>query len=42
LTADCVNPSTANRLDGSFEIDVTIPVGICPFAIAFTTIEVED
>ena len=42
LTADCVNPSTANRLDGSFEIDVAIPVGICPFAIAFTTIEVEN
>ena len=41
LTADCVNPSTANRLDGSFEIDITIPVGICPVATAFTTIEVE-
>ena len=42
LTPDCVNPSTANRLDGSFEIDVTIPVGICPIAIAFTTIEEQN
>lgn len=39
LTPDCQNPSTANRHDGAFEIDVTIPVGICPLAIAFTTIE---
>ena len=39
LTPDCQNPSTANRHDGAFEVDVTIPVGICPFAIAFTTIE---
>ena len=42
LTPDCANPSTVNRLDGSFEIDVTIPVGICPIAIAFTTIEEES
>jgi len=42
LTADCVNPTTANRLDDTFAIDVTIPVGICPFAIAFTTIEEEN
>jgi len=39
LTLDCQNPSTANRHDASYEIDVTIPVGICPFAIAFTAIE---
>ncbi len=42
LTADCVNPTTANRLDGTFAIDVTIPVGTCPIAIAFTTIEEEN
>jgi hypothetical protein len=42
LTADCVNPTTAHRLDGAYEIDATIPVGICPVAIAFTTIEVEN
>ena len=39
LTLDCQNPSTANRHDGAFDVDVTIPVGICPFAIAFTDIE---
>ncbi len=39
LTPDCQGPSTANRHDRMFEVDVTIPVGICPFAIAFTTIE---
>ena len=42
LTPDCQNPSTAIRHDAVFEIDATIPVGICPFAIAFTTIEVEN
>ena len=39
LTPDCQNPSTANRHDGAYDVDVTIPVGICPFAIAFTGIE---
>ena len=39
LTPDCQNPSTANRHDGTFGVDVTIPVGICPFAIAFTSVE---
>ena len=39
LTPDCENPSTANRHDGAFDVDVIIPVGICPFAIAFTAIE---
>ena len=43
LTAGfCQDPGTANRHDGVFEVDVTIPVGICPFAIAFTTLEVEN
>jgi len=41
LTPDCQNPSTANRHDSVFEVDLTIPVGICPFAIAFTSLEVE-
>ncbi len=40
LTPDCQNPSTANRHDAAYEVDVTIPVGICPFAIAFTSVEV--
>ena len=42
LTPDCQNPSTVNRHDGSFAVDLTIPVGICPFAIAFTVVEVES
>ena len=42
LTPDCVNPSTANRHDSAFDVDITIPVGICPFAIAFTAIEEEN
>jgi hypothetical protein len=42
LSPDCQNPSTANRHDAVFEVDVTIPVGICPFAIAFTAVEVES
>jgi len=42
LTPDCQNPSTANRHDSVFEVDLTIPVGICPIAIAFTSLETED
>ena len=42
LTPDCQNPSTANRHDGTYEVDLTIPVGICPFAIAFTSVEVDN
>ena len=38
----CDGPGTADRHDGMFEVDVTISVGICPFAIAFTTIEEEN
>ena len=38
----CDGPGAANRHDGMFEVDVTISVGICPFAIAFTTIEEEN
>ena len=41
LTLDCQNPSTANRHDSVFEVDLTIPVGICPFAIAFTSLEAD-
>ena len=35
----CEDPATANRHDGVFNVDVTISVGICPLAIAFTAIE---
>ncbi len=38
----CQDPGTANRHDGAYDAQITIPVGICPFAIAFTTIEEED
>ena len=41
LTPECQNPSTANRHDGVFEVEVTIPVGVCPFAIAFTSLEAD-
>ena len=38
----CLDPATANRHDGAFEVDLTIPVGICPLAIAFAMVEVES
>ena len=41
-TGFCADPGTVNRHDSAFDVDVTIPVGICPFAIAFTTIEEEN
>ena len=40
LTPDCQNPAAAHRLTADYSTDVSIPVGICPFAISFT--EVED
>ncbi|MFQ5538249.1 MAG: hypothetical protein ACE5GJ_12455 [Gemmatimonadota bacterium] len=39
LAPDCENPSVVNRLDGAFNVETTIPVGICPFAIAFAEVE---
>ena len=38
----CDSPGTANRHDGAYEVEITISVGICPVAIAFTTIEEEN
>ena len=38
----CDSPGTANRHDAAYDVEITIPVGICPFAIAFTTIEEEN
>jgi len=35
LTPDCEDPSTANRLDATYAVELTIAVGICPFAISF-------
>lgn len=39
LTPDCQNPAVVHRLNASLESEVTIPVGICPFAISFTEVE---
>lgn len=39
LTPDCQNPSAAHRLTADYSIEISIPVGICPFAISFTDIE---
>ena len=41
-TGFCDSPGTANRHDGAYDVEITIPVGICPVAIAFTTIEEEN
>ena len=38
----CDSPGTANRHDTAYDVEIIIPVGICPFAIAFTTIEEEN
>jgi len=38
----CDSPGTANRHDEGFNVEITIPVGLCPVAIAFTTIEEEN
>ncbi len=38
----CDGPGTANRHDEGYDVEITIPVGICPVAIAFTTIEEEN
>lgn len=38
LRPDCVGPSAALRLASTFEVEATIPVGICPIAVAFTEI----
>ncbi len=39
LTPDCVNPAEAHRLAANFTVDLSIPVGICPFSISFTEVE---
>jgi len=35
LRPDCSEPSVANRLGGAFEVDLQVPVGICPIALVF-------
>lgn len=39
LTPDCQDPASAQRLDADFNVDVSIPVGICPIAISFARVE---
>ncbi|MEX2465307.1 MAG: hypothetical protein WD995_00260 [Gemmatimonadota bacterium] len=39
LTPDCQDPAFVHRLNTSYESETSIPVGICPFAIAFTEVE---
>lgn len=41
LRPDCVGPSAVLRLASTFEVEATIPVGICPIAVAFTEIPEE-
>ncbi|MDZ7778475.1 MAG: hypothetical protein U5R14_00875 [Gemmatimonadota bacterium] len=41
LEADCENPARVHRLDADYTSETTVPVGICPFAIAFTEVEEE-
>lgn len=38
LVPDCTAPSRALRLDTEHAVGLEIPTGICPFAIAFTTV----
>ena len=39
LTPDCQQPARVNRLSTSYDVEVAITVGVCPFAIAFTEVE---
>ena len=36
LRPDCSAPSVAHRLLPSYEVEISLPVGLCPIAIAFT------
>ncbi|GMR14281.1 MAG: hypothetical protein BMS9Abin29_2526 [Gemmatimonadota bacterium] len=38
LRPDCVRPSAILRLSSTFEVEATMPVGVCPIAVAFTEI----
>ena len=39
LTPDCQNPSATHRLAADYSVELSIPVGICPFSITFTEVE---
>ncbi len=38
LRPDCVDPSAVLRLSADFTVEASVPVGICPIALAFTVI----
>ena len=38
LTPDCQLPAEAHRLSSDYGVEVSVPVGICPFAISFTEV----
>jgi hypothetical protein len=42
LTPDCQLPAEAHRLSSDYSVDVSVPVGICPFAISFTEVPDES
>jgi hypothetical protein len=39
LRPDCASTGAALRLDETYAVEAVIPTGVCPFAIAFTTVE---
>ena len=39
LTPDCQHPAATHRLAADYSLELSIPVGICPFAISFTKVE---
>ncbi len=38
LRPDCRQPSAVLRLDDNFQVETTVPVGICPIDLAFTLV----
>jgi hypothetical protein len=38
LRPDCRQPSAVLRLDDNFQVEATVPVGICPIEMAFTLV----
>ena len=39
LRPECGEPGAAVRLSGTYDVELTVPVGTCPLTIAFTTVE---
>ena len=42
LAPECQGPSVAYRLTPAYAVETEVPVGTCPFAIAFTRIAAPD